>query len=142
MTADFGPELVINLPPSRACAGSVFMLDAVCTVLTAPFREDELRNEASVGQTALKVVQAQGEVVAFYHREPSSLSKPGCGEIDLLDYGQAACFKSGAHCRGARKETRRLAHGKGKTGAPPSPWAVSLQEKQPPGFSTRAISPS
>src|SRR4029077_4817543 len=52
-TADFGPEVVINLPPSRACARAVLTLDAVCTVLTALFREDKLRNEASVGQAAL-----------------------------------------------------------------------------------------
>ena len=52
-TADFGPEVVINLPPSRACAGAVLTLDALCTVLTALFREDKLRNEASVSQAAL-----------------------------------------------------------------------------------------
>jgi hypothetical protein len=55
-TADFGPEVVINPPPSRACAGAVLTLDAVCTaLLDALFREDKLRNEASVGQAALKV---------------------------------------------------------------------------------------
>jgi hypothetical protein len=52
-TADFGREVIINLPPSRACVRAVFTLDAVCTVLTALFREDKLRNEASVRQAAL-----------------------------------------------------------------------------------------
>ena len=77
-------------------------------------------------------------IVAFYHRLPTSVSKPSCGEIDLLDYGQAACFESGAHYHGAHEETR--SQGNGKTGAPPAPSAISLHEKRPPGFSTRATS--
>ena len=77
-TADFGPEVVINPPPSRACAGAVLTLDAVCTaLLDALFREDKLRNEASVGQAALKVVQAHREVVVLYYWLPSNLPKPG-----------------------------------------------------------------
>ena len=86
----------------------VFALDAVCTALDALFREDKLRNEASIGQAALKVMQAHREVIELYYWLPSSVSKSGRGEIDLLDYGQAACFKSGAHYRGADKETRFL----------------------------------
>jgi len=77
-------------------------------MLGALFREDKLANEASVGQTALKVMQAYREVVALYYGLPSSLPKPRRGEIDLLDYGQAACFKGTAHNGGAYKETRLL----------------------------------
>jgi hypothetical protein len=76
--------------------------------LSALFRENKLRNEASVSQTALKVVQAQREVFELYYRLPSSVSKPGWSEIDLLDYGQAACFESRAHYHGAHKGTRLL----------------------------------
>jgi len=93
---------------SPASGVGVFPLDAVYTVLGALFREDKLANEASVGQTALKVMQAYREVVALYYRLPSSLPRPGRGEIDLLGYGQAACFKGTAHYGGAYKETRLL----------------------------------
>ena len=111
-------------------------------MLGALFREDKLANEASVGQTALKVMQAYREVVALYYGLPSSLPKPRRGEIDLLDYGQAACFKGTAHNGGAYKklDSSSLAQGNGKTGVPPAPSAISLHEKRPPGFSTRATS--
>jgi hypothetical protein len=56
----------------------------------------------------LKIVHAQVEVVALYHRLPPSLSESSCGEIGLLDYGEAAYFKSGAHFRGTHKKTRLL----------------------------------
>jgi len=54
-----------------------------------------------IGQAALKVVLTQGEVDVFYDRLSSSLSESSCGDIDLLEYGQAPCFKSGAHFRRA-----------------------------------------
>jgi hypothetical protein len=66
--------------------------------------KNELRNQTPIGQAALKVVLAQGEVVVFYDRLPPSLREPRCGDIDLLEHGQAACFKSGAHFRGGRKD--------------------------------------
>lgn len=69
--------------------------------------KNELRNQTSINQAALKVVLAQREVVVFYDRLPSGLSEASCGDIDLLEYGQAPCFKSGAHFRGCREETRR-----------------------------------
>ena len=78
---------------SPASGVGVFPLYAVYTVLGALFREDKLANEASVGQTALKVMQTYREVVALYYRLPSSLPRPGRGEIDLLGYGQAACLR-------------------------------------------------
>ena len=53
-------------------------------------------------------MQAPREVLEIYYRLPYRLSKPSCGEIDLLDYGQATCFESGAHYGGAHKETRLL----------------------------------
>jgi hypothetical protein len=72
---------------------------------SALLRENKLREDTSVGQAALKVMQAHREVLALYYRRPSSLSEASCGDIDLLDHGQAAGFKRGAHHRGARKET-------------------------------------
>ena len=111
-------------------------------MLGALFCEDKLANEASVGQTALKVMQAYREVVALYYGLPSSLPKPRRGEIDLLDYGQAACFKGTAHYGGAYKETRlifarpRQRKDRGSAGSQCDP----LHEKRPPGFSTRATS--
>jgi hypothetical protein len=78
-----------NLLPRTHLLAAVFALDAVCTALDALFREDKLRNEASIGQAALKVMQAHREVFELYYRLPSRVSKPGCGEINLLDYGQA-----------------------------------------------------
>jgi hypothetical protein len=67
----------------------------------------------------------QGEVVALYYRPPSCFfcCEASCGEIDLLDYGQAAGFESGAHHAGlARKlDLSSVAQGKGNTGVPPDP---------------------
>ena len=70
--------------------------------------EDELRNQTPIGQAALKVLQAQREVVAFYYWLPSSLPESGCREIDLLDCGQAASLKFGAHFCRADQEARCL----------------------------------
>src|SRR6516164_2921068 len=78
------------------------------TKLSALFRQDKLRDQSSIGQAALKVLQAQGEVVAFYYWLPPSVSKPSYREIDLLDYGQAASLKGAAHFRWAHQETRHL----------------------------------
>jgi hypothetical protein len=47
--------------------------------------KNELRNQTSINQAALKVVLAQREVVVFYDRLPSSLSEACCGDIDLLE---------------------------------------------------------
>jgi hypothetical protein len=76
--------------------------------LSALLGENKLRDETSVGQAALKVLLAQGEVVAFYYWLLLSLSESGGREIDLLDYGQAASFKGGAHFRRAHQKARRL----------------------------------
>ena len=76
--------------------------------LGAFLRKNKLCEHTPVGQAALKIVQAQVEVVAFYHRLPPSLTESSCGEIGLLDYGEAAYFKSGAHFRGAHKKARLL----------------------------------
>ena len=70
-------------------------------------RKDELRDQTSINQTALKVMHAEGEVVELHYRLPSGISKAGRGDIDLLDHGEAAGFESGAHRLGAHKETRR-----------------------------------
>jgi len=53
-------------------------------------------------------MQAQWKSSRFYYRLPSSFSESGCGEIGLLDYGQAAGFKSGAHfrCRSVCRQSR------------------------------------
>ena len=67
--------------------------------LSALLGKNELRNQTPIGQAALKVMQAQGEVVVLRYRVTSGLSEPGCGEIDLLDHGHPACFKRGAHFR-------------------------------------------
>ena len=96
--------------------------------------KNELRNQTPIGQAALKVVLAQGEVVVFYDRLPSSLSEASCGDIDLLEYGQAASFKSGPHFRGVERKLvpASLAHGNGKIGSSPDPRAISLQESARP----------
>ena len=54
--------------------------------LSALRRKNKLREETSVGQAALKVMQAQREVLALYYRPPSGLSESGRGEIDLLNH--------------------------------------------------------
>jgi hypothetical protein len=122
---------------------AVFTLDAVCAALDALFRECKLRNEAPIGQAALKVMQAPGEVLALYYGLPSSVSQPGCGEIRLLDYGQTSCFTSGTQYPGAHTETRLLfgrpGQRKDRDWAAPPP-EISLHEQRPPGFSTRATS--
>src|SRR5215467_9434678 len=76
--------------------------------LSALLRKNELRDQTSVSQTALKVLQAQREVVALYYWPPSGIAKSGRGEIDLLEDGQSARFKHSAHRRRAHNETRRL----------------------------------
>src|SRR5215469_879405 len=76
--------------------------------LSALLRKNELRDQTSVSQAALKVLQAQREVVALYYWPSSGIAKSGRGEIDLLEDGQAVRFKRRAHHRGAHKETRRL----------------------------------
>jgi len=65
-------------------------------------------------------MHAQDEVVAFYYRLPSSGPEPSCGEIGLLDYGQAARFES-AFPRGLTRklDVSLVAHGNGNVGAPP-----------------------
>src|SRR5262249_22691532 len=70
--------------------------------------KNELREQTSVSQAALKILQAHREVVAFYYWPPCGISKSGRGEIDLLEDEEAVRFKHSAHHRGAHKETRRL----------------------------------
>jgi hypothetical protein len=48
----------------------------VGSALPSLLSKNELRDQTLIGQAALKVVLAQGEVVAFYDRLPSSLSEP------------------------------------------------------------------
>ena len=76
--------------------------------LNALLRKNKLRDQPPVRQAALKVMQAQWKSSRFYYRLPSSFSESGCGEIGLLDYGQAAGFKSGAHfrCRSVCRQSR------------------------------------
>ena len=84
----------------KALAGPSYR-KLVGAALASLLGKNELRNQTPIGQAALKVVLAQGEVIVFYDRLPSSLSKASCGEIDMLDYRKAPCFKSGAHFRRA-----------------------------------------
>jgi len=56
-------------------------------MLRALLRKNELREQTSVTQAALKVMQAQREVVALYYWPPSGISKSSRGEIDLLEDG-------------------------------------------------------
>jgi hypothetical protein len=97
-----------NIPSRvKVLTGAVITV-IVGAVLRALLRKNEPREQTSVRQAALKVLQAHREVVALYYWPPSGISKSGRGEIDLLNYGKAACFESRAHRRGAHKETRRL----------------------------------
>jgi hypothetical protein len=56
-------------------------------VLRAFLCKNELREQTSVAQAALKVMQAQREVIALYYWPPSGISESGGGEIDLLEDG-------------------------------------------------------
>ena len=84
----------------KALAGPSYR-KLVGAALASLLGKNELRNKTPIGQAALKVVLAQGEVIVFYDRLPPSLTESSCGDIDLLEYGQAPCFKSGAHFRRA-----------------------------------------
>jgi hypothetical protein len=56
-------------------------------VLRAFVSKNELREQTSVAQAALKVMQAQREVIALYYWPASGISESGGGEIDLLEDG-------------------------------------------------------
>ena len=111
-------------------------------MLRALLRKNKLREQTSVSQAALKILQAHREVVALYYWPPCGISKSGRGEIDLLKDGEAVRLKRGAHRLGLtmKLDASSSAQGNGNTGVPTVPCSISLHEKRPPGFSTRATS--
>ena len=68
-------------------AGASVTLTVAEAMLRALLRKNKLREQTSVSQAALKVMQAHREVVALYYWLPSGISKSGRGEIDLLEDG-------------------------------------------------------
>ena len=66
-------------------AGASVTLTVAEAMLRALLRKNKLREQTSVGQAALKVLQAHP--VALYYWPSSGISKSGRGEIDLLEDG-------------------------------------------------------